>query len=589
MSTTTDNTDRLAQRDQQIRQAEELLGSLPQRTGVAKGLFEGRFVADWVFPYPRLSGDQQRDVDTAVAGLEQFCDEHLDPARIDREADIPRETIDGLAQLGLLGMTAPTAFGGRGFSQMGYCRLLEVIGARCSSTSIFVNAHHSIGMRGLLLFGTEEQKQKWLPDLVSGRKLAAFALTEPAAGSDASNVQTAATPSADGSHFVLNGEKRYITNGAIADVLTVMARTPIEGSNETAITAFLVTPDMPGFQVPEPRMEKLGIRGTATARLAFDNLHVPRENMLGPRGKGLKIALTVLNFGRTTFGACCTGAAKTCLRLATEHAHSRRQFGRTLGEFELVQQKLAHMAAWTYGMEAMTTVTAGLIDRGLEDYMLETAMLKVWSTERLWTIVNDAFQIHGGAAYFTDLPLERMLRDHRINQIGEGANEVLLSFIALTGMRGPGLRMKEVADSLWRPWSGMGSIGRFAADSLRIRFSTPLVPVRSGELQPLARRLAKLVCRLGATVQRTLIRHREEVLERQLVQERLSWTAMELLATACTLSRWDDELIRGDRTHDAVARLFVADSLRHAEACLRGMQVNDDQLVLAAAEEHVSA
>ncbi|HRX80947.1 MAG TPA: acyl-CoA dehydrogenase family protein [Pirellulaceae bacterium] len=584
MSTTTDQTDRLAQRDEQIRQAEELLGSLPQQTGVAKGLFEGRFVADWVFPYPQLSHDQKVDVDAAVAALERFCDEHLDAVRIDREADIPRETIDGLAELGLLGMTAPAVFGGRGFSQMGYCRLLEVIGSRCSSTSIFVNAHHSIGMRGLLLFGTVEQKQKWLPDLVSGKKLAAFALTEPAAGSDASNVQTSAIPSTDGKHFVLNGEKRYITNGAIADVLTVMARTPIDGSDETAITAFLVTPDMPGFQVTEPRMEKLGIRGTATARLAFDNLHVPRENILGPRGKGLKVALTVLDFGRTTFGACCTGAAKTCVRLATDHARTRRQFGRTLAEFELIQQKLAHMAAWTYAMEAMTTVTAGLIDRGLEDYMLETAMLKVWSTERLWTIVNDAFQIHGGAAYFTDRPLERMLRDHRINQIGEGANEVLLSFIALTGMRGPGLHMKEVADALKRPWSGMSTIGRFLADALRVRFSMPGVPVQSPELKPLARKLAKLVHRLGATVQSTLIRHREEVFERQLVQERISWTAMELLATACALSRWDDELTRNDRTHDAVARLFVADSLRHAEVCLKGLHDNDDELLLVAAE-----
>ncbi|MEX0820233.1 MAG: acyl-CoA dehydrogenase family protein, partial [Pirellulaceae bacterium] len=183
MSTTTKPSDRLAQRDQQIRQAEELLGSLPQQTGVAKGLFDGRFVADWVFPYPRLNDTDRVKVDSAIAALEQFCDEHLDPVQIDREADIPREVIDGLAGLGVLGMTAPAEFGGREFSQMGYCRLLEVIGARCSSTAIFVNAHHSIGMRGLLLFGTEEQKHKWLPDLVSGRKLAAFALTEPEAGS----------------------------------------------------------------------------------------------------------------------------------------------------------------------------------------------------------------------------------------------------------------------------------------------------------------------------------------------------------------------------------------------------------------------
>lgn len=584
MSSTLEQLDNVLKRKKQMQQAEEVLGSLPQRTGVAKGLFAGQFVADWVFPYPQLSENQRPEVEQAAAELEHYCDENLDPARIDREADIPREVIDGLAELGLLGMTAPTEFGGRAMSQMGYCRLLEKIGSRCSSTAIFVNAHHSIGMRALLLFGTQEQKRKWLPDLVSGRKLAAFALTEPEAGSDAGNVQTSATPTEDGASFVLNGEKRYITNGGIAGVLTVMARTPVEGSNATAITAFIVTPDMPGFKVVEARMEKVGVRGSATARLAFDNMKVPRENILGTPGKGLKLALTVLDFGRTTFGACCTGAAKTCLRLAADYARNRRQFDRPLAEFELVQKKLAFMAAWTYAMEAMTTVTAGLIDRGLEDYMLETAMLKVWSTERLWLIVNEAFQIHGGAAYFTDRPLERMLRDHRINQIGEGANEVLLSFIGMVGMRGPGLRLKEVADALKRPWSAFGTLGPFLADAVRARFSVPTVPVRSAELKPFARRLGKLIRRLGTSVQYTLMRHREEVVERQLVQERIAWLAMELFAAACALSRWDSELARNDRTQEAAARLLVADSFRRAETCLREMHANDDWMLRYAAE-----
>jgi alkylation response protein AidB-like acyl-CoA dehydrogenase len=565
-----------------VKQAEDLLGSLPQKHGVAKGLFEGRFVADWVFPYPQLPAKQWAEVESAVAELEGFCDAKLDPVRIDRDADIPRDVIEGLAELGLLGMTAPVAFGGRGFSQLSYCKLLEVIGSRCASTAIFVNAHHSIGMRALMLFGTDEQKRKWLPDLVSGRKLAAFALTEPEAGSDAANVQTTAVPTPDGAAFVLNGEKRYITNGAIAKILTVMARTPAEGGG-TAITAFIVTPDMPGFQVVEPRMEKLGVRGSATARLAFHDMLVPRENILGQPGKGLKLALTVLDFGRTTFGAVCTGAAKTCLRLASEYAATRRQFGRPLAEFELMQKKLTFMAAWTFGMEAMTTVTAGLIDRGLEDYMLETAMLKVWSTERLWTIVNDAFQIHGGAAYFTDRPLERMLRDHRINQIGEGANEVLLSFIGLVGMRGPGLRMKEVADSLKRPWSAPGTVARFITDSIRGRFSSPAVPVQSDDLLPQARQLGGLIRRLHIAVESTLFRYREAVFDRQLVLERIAWLAMEIFASACALSRWDNELKRNDHSHDAVARLFIADSLRRAETQLRDMKSNDDQLLRDAA------
>jgi len=587
MSVQTDTTGRLAERERQMQQAEEILGSLPQKSGVAKGLFTGEFVADWIFPYPVLAGEQARVVDVAVAEVTRFCDEHLDPARIDRDADIPREVIDGLGRLGVLGMTAPRAHGGQGFSQLGYGKILEVIGGRCSSTSIFVNAHHSIGMRALLLFGTPEQQRIWLPDLVNGRKLAAFALTEPEAGSDAANVQTRATPSADGSHYVLNGQKRYITNGSIADMLTVMARTPDPKKPEGALTAFLVSPDMPGFKVTEARMPKLGLRGTATARLAFENMVVPKENILGPLGKGLKVALTVLDFGRTTFGACCTGAAKSCLKLAVDYARTRRQFNRTLAEFELVQEKLGRMAGWTYAMEAMTTVTAGLIDRGLEDYMLETAMLKVWSTERLWTIVNDAFQIHGGAAYFTDRPLERLLRDHRLNQIGEGANEVLISFIALTGMRGPGLKLKSVHDTLRTPWSGIGTLAGFAADQVRGRMHTPVVPVRNTQLDPHARRLGRLVRRLGNSVQRTLIRHREDVVDRQLEQARIAWAAMELFATACTLSRWDHDLANRNRTNgsdsSAAAEWFVTNSLNQAERQLHDLNSSSDNTLLQAA------
>ena len=303
MNTTTSTpATRTQERDNQVKQAEELFFSGPQRLGVAKGMFWGRFIDDWVLPYPHLSQTEKAKVEHALAELRMFCDASLDPTQIDRDADIPRSVIDGLAHLGVLGMTAPESVGGQGFSQLAYCKILEELGSRCSSTSIFVNAHHSIGMRALLLFGTDAQKRSWLPGLVRGETLAAFALTEPQAGSDAANVQTTATPSEDGSFYVLNGEKRYISNGAIAGVLTVMARTPVPGREATAVSAFLVTPDMPGFRIVEPRMEKLGIRGTATAKLAFENMKVPRENLLGPLGKGLKVALTVLDFGRTTFG-----------------------------------------------------------------------------------------------------------------------------------------------------------------------------------------------------------------------------------------------------------------------------------------------
>src|SRR3989440_12527474 len=436
-------------------------------------------------PYPRIPADQQDELDDTLTELRKFLDEHLDAAEIDRQADIPRSVIDGLGRVGVLGMTAPKKYGGRSFSQMANCKVLEEIGRRCASTSVFVNAHHSIGIRALLLFGTHEQRQKWLPKLVTGEQLGAFALTEKEAGSDAANVQMQARPSEDGSHFILNGEKRYITNAAIAHELTVMARTPVPGSDKTAITAFLVAPDMPGFEIIEARMPKMGIRGTATGRFALHDVKVPKENILGTMGKGLKVALTVLDFGRTTFGACCTGAAKTCLELAVKHVNTRKQFNKTLGSFHLVKKKIARIAADAYAMEAMTAITAAFIDRGLEDYMLETAMLKVFTTERLWECINDAFQIHGGSAYFTDLPLERMMRDARINQIGEGSNEVLTSFIALVGMRGPGMEFKEIYDTMLKPTrqGGIGKAWNAGMSRLGATVRIPDVPIRSSELR----------------------------------------------------------------------------------------------------------
>src|SRR5437016_862759 len=520
-----------AQRQKEIQQAEELLFAGPQALGFAKGLFQGHFVSDWVMPYPRIPAAQQVELDGILTELRQFLDGHLDPAEIDRNADLPPSVIDGLGRVGVLGMTAPKEYGGHGFSQMANCKVLEEIGRRCASTSVFVNAHHSIGIRALLLFGTHEQKQKWLPKLVTGEQLGAFALTEREAGSDAANVQMQARPSEDGSHFIMNGEKRYITNAAIADVLTVMARTPVPGSDKTAVTAFLVTPDMPGFEMLEARMPKMGIKGTATGRFALRDVKVPKENILGPIGKGLKVALTVLDFGRTTFGACCTGAAKTCLELAVAHANTRRQFNKTLGEFELVKKKIARIAADAYAMEAMTTVTASFIDRGLEDYMLETAMLKVFTTERLWECINDVFQIYGGSAYFTDLPLERMLRDARINQIGEGANEVLTSFIALVGMRGPGMEFKEIYDTMMKPSrDGMSKAWVAGKNRLSATVRLPDVPVQSGQLRGQARALGRLIWRFNFAVNRALIMYREPIRDMQLVQERIANAAMDLFA-----------------------------------------------------------
>ena len=551
----------------QIQQAEELLFSGPQKDGFAKDLFLGKFRSQSMLPYPKLPDAIQKRGDELVARVRDYCQRHIDAARIDREARIPDDVVAGLGRLGVLGATVNPMHGGLGISQQTYCRVMEVVGAHCGSTAVFVNAHQSIGVRGLELFGTDEQKQRWMEPLATGQQMAAFALTETEAGSDASNVQTRAEPTEDGGHIV-NGEKRWITNGGIADVLTLMARTPDDKESDGRITAFLVTPDMPGFEVVEQRMEKVGIRGTATGRLRFTNMYVPKESVLGPYGGGLRVALTVLNFGRTTFGASCTGAAKFCVERMIHRANNRRQFGKRLGEFELVQSKLAESAADTYSMESATYHTAALIDSGASDYMVETAMLKVFASDALWRIVNDTLQVWGGAGFFTDQPFERMMRDARLNQIGEGANDVLRCFIAMVGFRGLGEQLQGV---LKKPWTATTML-RFAPD----------VPCRHEQLEPFAEQLGKQIAKFTWAAQGALTRYKEGVLDRQYVQAALGDVATELFIASCVYSRLtallsDTEVDKQQRDRELQTGIMALKlAYRRNQHRLRQLQSNDD-------------
>ena len=287
-------------------------------------------------------------------------------------------------------------------SQYAYCNASELLSRHCGSTALFVNAHQSVGLKAILLFGTEEQKKRWLPALAKGDEIAAFSLTEPNAGSDAAGIETKAIYDPKERVYRITGNKQWTTNGSIAKVLTVMAKTPIETSFgiEEKITAFIVTPEMKGFEVVDPSLEKVGMRGTKTSNLRFSNMAVPEENILGPKGKGLKVCLTVLDYGRTTFGATCTGAAKYLLQRAISHAKTRHQFKRPLSSFPLIKKKLAKMAALTQAMDATTYLTAGLLDKGQSDIMLEASILKVFASEALWKIVYETMQIFGGRSFF---------------------------------------------------------------------------------------------------------------------------------------------------------------------------------------------
>lgn len=588
-----------AQIAEQKKQVEELIAG--PDLGFAKALFFGKFRGELLFPYPALQPEQQTLADEMAAKVRAYADAHIDSAKIDREARIPDEVIQGLADLGVYRLTIPTEFGGLGFNQQMYLKTMEVFGGHDSSVAVFVNAHHSIGARALLLFGTKDQQAAWLPGLLDGSKLCAFALTEPEAGSDAGNVQTTATPSNDGLAYNLNGVKHYITNGGIADVLTVMARTPAptpEKPHDTKITAFLVTPDMPGFEVLEARAEKCGIRGTATGKIRFTNMRVPKSNILGPIGKGLRVALTVLDFGRTTFGASCTGHAKVCLKAMIEHAKRRVQFQQPLAEFELVQKKIAFAAAHTFAMEAATAQCAAFIDRGFEDYMVETAILKVFATEHLWTIVNDTIQVWGGKAYFCDQPLERWMRDARINTIGEGANDVLKAFVAVVGCRGPGEYLKNLRDDMmggrWSFRKLGAALGVGASFAMPWTVSTPDVPVKNDSLRDEAHQLAKLVREFGLKLPHVFVGLKDEsrFVQAQMVHERIADVAIDLYVSTCVLSRLDHllthDLANGkpaDPFADVTAgRYFLKLAFQRIKERFAGLDENDDAACVEAAK-----
>jgi len=570
------------ERDRQIREAAELLGD-SRSAGFAKGLFFGRFEADLALPYPVPVVEEAARTDAFIGRVREFLAREVDSYAIDREAHVPDAVLRGLFDLGAMSMAIPPEHGGMGLSQGAYCRVMEEFGAADGSLAVLINAHQSIGLKALLLFGTPEQQRTWLPRLARGEMLAAFALTEPNAGSDAGGIETRAVLNEAGTHYLLNGRKQWITNGGIAGLLTVMAKVPgtADEKGRERITAFLVTPDLPGFEVEAVALEKCGIRGTATSKLAFHDMPVPVENIIGEPGRGLRVALTLLDFGRTTFGATCTGAAKRCLAAAVEHARMRRQFGKPLAEFELVKRKLARMAALTFAMESGTYLTAGLIDRGREDYMVETAMLKLFASDGLWEVVNETIQIFGGRGYFTDQPWERMMRDARINLIGEGANDVLRTFIALVGMRDVGYALKDVLDSVKAPLGGLGKLADFARRHLPGQDRVQ-VPATRPEVQPLARQQEELIRDFGHAVEGLLIRHREAVLEQQYQQARIADAATELYLHCAVVARL--EATEPSAAEWAAARYYCLTAARRIRACLHALGDNLDSATTATAD-----
>jgi len=529
--------------EQQQRLADELLFAEKKSPSFAKRLFFGSIEPSLIFPYPTVPESEEEQLNQFLSKLTTFVDAEIDPDWIDRHQEIPQKVISGLGKLGLLGMTIPTKYGGRGMSQFAYCKAVEVVSGRCGATALFINAHQSIGLKALLLFGTDLQKHRWLVPLANGEQLAAFALTEPNAGSDAAGIETRAEYDPVQNVYRITGKKQWITNGSIASVLTVMAKMSVDTpkGKQDKITAFLVTPEMGGFTVTSPTIEKVGMRGSKTANLEFHNMEVPADSVLGPIGGGLKVALTVLDYGRTTFGAACTGAAKFLVDYAIKHAKTRYQFKRPLGSFGLVKKKIARMGALTYAMDATTYLTAGLIDSESEDIMLESAILKIFASESLWTILYDTMQIYGGLSFFTDNPLERMMRDARLNMIGEGSNDVMRVFISAVGMRDVGVELKGFVNAFKSPIKEHQTFGSMW-HSITERLQPESLLIRSEVLSDDAAKFKSLVRSFGFSVARLLGKYREAVLEKQLELERIANSAIALYTAAAVLSKLDSAI-----------------------------------------------
>ncbi|EYF03638.1 acyl-CoA dehydrogenase family protein [Chondromyces apiculatus] len=551
-----------------------------------KALFHGVIAEEMLFPFPEMSSDERENVSLLLDSVRRFFGANVDSAKIDRACRIPPEVLSGLKDLGLMGLQIPAQHGGAGLSSMAYARVMQEVGSLDASIAVTLGAHQSIGLKGILLFGTEEQKQRYLPRLATGEHMAAFALTEPGAGSDAAAVKTRAELSPDGKHYVLNGSKIWITNGGFADVFTVFARTSaLEEGKKPRLTAFIV--DRSAGVKSGPEEHKLGIRGSSTTELFFEDVRVPVENVLGEAGKGFRVAMEVLNSGRLGLAAGSIGACQTLVRMAIDRVQERRAFGRHIGGFGLIKDKIATMLAQIYALESMTYLAAGLIDAGVVDYSLESAICKIVGSETLWSVANETLQIAAGIGYMQDYPYEQLLRDARINLIFEGTNEILRAFVALSGMSGPGRALEDVARAMREPIKGFGLLSDFAIRKAR----TVLGRERMTRTHPLLSREAVLfeehTGQLVSITEAVLRKHGRDIAEMQYVQKRVAEIAMDLFGIAACLARTTRAIERrgeeGARREIDLTSIYTGMAQRRLKQLVADVQDNDDELRKAVA------
>lgn len=530
----------------------------------ASGLFMGEFNLAGISPFPTQSVEDRERGDVFLKKLETVLREKVDADEIDRTGEIPQTAIAALAQIGAFGIKIPTEYGGLGLSQTNYCRAAMLLGSWCGNTTALISAHQSIGVpQPLILFGTEEQKKKYLPRVARG-EISAFALTETDVGSDPAAMKTHAEPAPDGNHFILNGEKLWCTNGTKAGVIVVMAKTPpkiINGKSKEQITAFIVETNWPGVEVIR-RCHFMGLKALYNGVIRFENVCVPRENILLAEGKGLRVALTTLDTGRLTLPAACAGLSKRCLEISRKWANARIQWGAPIGKHSAIADKIARMAANAFAMEAMTLLAASHVDKDKNaDVRLEAAMCKMWATERAWEIVNDAMQIRGGRGYETAdslkgrgekaVPIERFLRDSRINTIFEGSSEIMRLFIARE-MLDPHLKIAGAIFNSQLPMSQKLRAGMKAAAFYSIWYpkqwmGLPIADCRlpNSKLKKHIRYAARTSRKLARSIFHAMLRHGPKLEREQLLLGRFVDIGTELFAITAACLRAEKLLHEG--------------------------------------------
>ncbi len=518
-------------------------------------LFMGRFRTDLISPYPLQSPEDKLIGDEFMGRLESFLKANLDPDEVDRTGDLPQKVIDGLAKLGCWGMKIPKEYGGLGLSQINYNRAVALVASYCGSTAVWLSAHQSIGVpQPLKLFGSPAQKKKYFPMFAKGA-ISAFALTEPEVGSDPAQMTTTAEPSEDGKTWTINGKKLWCTNGLVADVIAVMARTPskmVNGKEKKQITAFIVEKGTKGIQYAS-RCDFMGIRAIQNGVINFNNVKVPSENILWGEGLGLKLALITLNTGRLTLPAASAGMSKQALQIARKWGKERVQWGQPVGKHEPGAVKIANMAASTYAQEAMTYYTSALVDRGGADIRLEAAMAKLFCSEASWKIADDLMQLRGGRGYETAPSLrrrgekgyavERMMRDSRINRIIEGTTEIQHLFIAREALD----KHMKLAGDLLNPKAPLGTkLKAFVQSALfypfwyaRLWMPLSFWPRFSnyGSLGKHMRFVERTSRKLARTLFHQMIKFGPKLDRRQMILGRLVEVGTELFAMAAACSK----------------------------------------------------